>query len=136
MFEIYTSTPTDYTESEPFTFTTVRQADCTVLNNANNNFIIKRPGLYLITFTAVVSSATATEDFTVQLYRNGVAVPGVVSSVTSTAANDRGTVTLNTLVNVRKSCACIDNSTSLQIIVTSTAAGTGYTGDLTIVRIL
>lgn len=135
MFEIYSATSQGYTQNQPIIFTTPRFVDCRVRNSGNTSFTISAPGVYVLTFHATASSTTAASPFTVQLYRNGVAVPGVVTTITSTAAGDVQTLSAQTMVSVLPSCASINNTTSLQWVVTSAEPGTVTNADFTIFRL-
>lgn len=120
MFEAYNVTNTTYSQNQPVVFSTTRHTDCRVRLNNNNTINISAPGCYYVQFNAVGAASTATSQITVQLYRNGAAVPGVVTSATTTASTDPETLTVSTIVNVLPSCAVINNSASLQFLVTST----------------
>ena len=86
-------------------------------------------------FHALGASNTAASPFTVALYRNGVAIPGVVSTITSTAAEDVQTMSLSTIINVPPSNCYIDNEATLTLVVTSTEPGTITSGNLVIFRL-
>ncbi len=120
MFEAYNSTSTTYSQNQPVVFTTTRFMDCRIRLNNNNTININTPGCYYIQFNAVGAASTANSQVTVQLYRNGTAVPGIVTSATTTASTDPETLTVSTIVNVLPSCAVINNNASLQFLVTST----------------
>lgn len=134
MFEIYTSTTAQYEENQPITFTTTRFSDARI-TSTDSLFTLKTPGRYLISFTGVGSSGTAASPFSVQLYKNGIAVPGASSTITSTAAGDEETLSIFTVLQVRPSCYAVNNTTTLQVMVTSAQAGTLYSGNLLIVRL-
>ena len=119
MFEAYNTTSTTYATNQPVVFSTTRYTDCRVRLNNNNTINISAPGCYYVQFNAVGAASTATSQITVQLYRNGAA-PGVVTSATTTASTDPETLTVSTIVNVLPSCAVINNSASLQFLITST----------------
>lgn len=135
MYEIYTTTSQTYTQNQPIIFTTPRSVDCRIRNNGNTSFTIGAPGVYVLTFHGVASSGTAGGQFTVQLYRNGAAVPGVVTTITSTAVGDAQTLSAQTMVSILPSCASINNATSLQWVVTSADAGTVTSANFTIFRL-
>lgn len=64
-------------------------------------------GYYDVDVNVIVDGA-ATGDITIQLYKDGVAVPGAIATSTVTAAGD--TANLNIHAIVRKACKCGDPS--------------------------
>lgn len=120
MFEAYNITSTSYVTNQPVVFTTTRYNDCRVRLNNNNTINISTPGCYYVDFHAVGVAVSATSQLTIQLYRNGVAVPGVVSTITTSASTSPDNLSMSTIINVLPSCAVINNNVSLQFVVTST----------------
>lgn len=135
MFEIFTTTSTTYTTDQPIEFTTPRFTDCRVDVNNGSTFVIQAPGIYVLKFNAVASGTTAAEPFTIQLYRNGVAVPAAVTTITSPAVGDEYTMTVDAFIRVLPSCASVNNTTALQWIVTSTDGGTVSSANFMIYRL-
>ena len=86
-------------------------------------------------FNGVGASTGATSAFTVQLYQDGVARPETLSTITSVAANDAATMGFNTIINILPSCCSINNTTNLQVMVTSTTSGTLTNPNLVIMRV-
>lgn len=93
------------------------------------------PGRYLVSFNGVGSSTQATSPFTVALYQNEVELPETITTAYSTAANDVGTLTFSTIVNVLPSCAAINNRVNLQVVATSANSGTMANANLVIYRL-
>lgn len=89
---------------------------------ANGSITITKPGKYLVQ-VSVSGAATATTSTAqvLQLAINGVAVPGVLSTATSTGADDIVSFSLSTVVEIRSSCACINNKKTLQVLSTGNA---------------
>lgn len=135
MFEAYNTTSTTYTTNQPINFSTIRYEDCRVQLRNNNTIVINTPGRYYVFFHGVGASDTANGQFTVQLYNNGVAVPGIVTTISTSTATEPETLAASTIVNVLPSCAAICNNTSLQFIVTSTNAGTLTSANVVIFRL-
>lgn len=71
-----------------------------------------KPGLYQIIVNA---SAGGTGTVTLQLYRNGVAIPNAIGSGISAGPTNLVPLSLGNIVDVKKSCKCIDNTTVLTI---------------------
>lgn len=134
MFEAYNITNTTYTTNQPVAFTTTRYMDCRVRLNNNNTIHINTPGCYYVHFNAVGAASAANTEVTIQLYRNGVAVPGVVTTATTVAEANPQTLSMSTIVNVLPSCAAICNNANLQFVVTS-ADGIITTADVVIFRL-
>lgn len=74
-------------------------------------------GLYSVTFNADIT-ATITGPITVDIYNNGVIIPGAQTTFEATLAEPVH-ITLNTLIKVMKSCACADNTQNLQVKVSA-----------------
>lgn len=135
MFEAYNTTSTIYTTNQPINFSTIRYEDCRVQLRNNNTIIINTPGRYYVSFHGVGASDTANGQFTVQLYNNGVAVPGIVTTISTSTATAPETLAAATIVNVLPSCAAICNNASLQFVATSTDAGTLTSANVVIFRL-
>ena len=135
MFEAYNVTSTTYTTNQPINFSTIRYEDCRVQLKNNNTIVINTPGRYYVSFHGVGASDTANGQFTVQLYNNGVAVPGIITTISTVTATEPETLAASTIVNVLPSCAAICNNASLQFIVTSADAGTLTSANVVIFRL-
>lgn len=79
---------------------------------------LANPGLYQVLFDA--DSVTGTGTVTAQLYKNGTAVQGAVSSDTL-AAGDTGNLDFNTIINVERNCCC-GSETTLAVLNTGVEA--------------
>ena len=135
MFEAYTTSTEIYELNDVVALTDIRFRDCRIVTPNTTSIRINAPGRYYVEFHALGASNTAASPFTVALYRNGVAIPGVVSTVTSTAAGDVQTMSLSTIVNVPPSNCYIDNEVNLTLVVTSAEPGTITSGNLVIFRL-
>ena len=135
MFEAYNTISTTYTTNQPINFSTIRYEDCRVQLRNNNTIVINTPGRYYVSFHGVGASDTANGQFTVQLYNNGVAVPGIITTISTVTATEPETLAASTIINVLPSCAAICNNTSLQFIATSADAGTLTSANVVIFRL-
>ena len=135
MFEAYNTTSTTYITNQPINFSIIRYEDCRVQLRNNNTIVINTPGRYYVSFHGVGASDTANGQFTVQLYNNGVAVPGIVTTISTSAATAPETLAASTIVNVLPSCAAICNNASLQFIATSTDVGILTSANVVIFRL-
>lgn len=135
MFEAYTIANTTYELNDNVVFDSVRYSDCRVRTSNGSNFTIGAPGRYLIAFNGTGSSGTAASDFAVQLYNNGVAIPAVVSEITSTGADEPQSMSFTTIVNVMPSNCYVNNVANLQIRVISEVAGALENANLVIFRL-
>ena len=123
MFEAYTTTTATYATNDAVAFTDVRYRDSRILTASQTSLKLCVPGRYLVIFHAVAASNTAASPFTVALYKDNVAIPGVETTITSTVAEDKQTMSLSTIINVLPSCCAINNTTNIQVIVTSEQSG-------------
>lgn len=135
MFEVYNNTETDYELNDLVNFNSVKYSDCRVRSTNGTTFTICTPGRYYVVFNGVASSSVAAAPFSVQLLVNNVAVPAIRSEITSTAVDDAHTMTMGTIINVLPSNCYVDNTTNIQVQVTSTDAGTIYNTNLIIFRL-
>lgn len=111
------------------TFTTDRiLTGCTVTRNGNT-FQLNKPGYYFVTFNAVAAATATLGELTVELYNNGVAVPGAEASTTTTVAGNNANYVFSTIIRVLPSCCAIDNTARLTVV------NTGVDGTYTNVNI-
>lgn len=108
MIESYTNTSQTIAPEGLLSFATNDVlTGCTVLHSAGStSFTLKRPGFYYVSFTG-------TGAITVNLLKNGVALPGATATQTSTSATDIRTVNFSKIVQVLPSCCAINNTTTL-----------------------
>lgn len=135
MYQAYNNTTATYAQNAPLSFPTVKYTDCRISATSGTTFRIATPGRYLVSFNGVGGSTGATTPFTVQLYKDGVAQPETVSTITSVAANDVGTLAFTTIINILPSCNCINNAVNLQVVATNATSGTVSEAILVIYRI-
>lgn len=77
------------------------------------NFAVKCAGAYQISFDANVE-ATATGAVTLQIVSNGIPIAtGVVNGIADTVKH----IHLQSIVNVRPSCKCINNTANVQVLL-------------------
>lgn len=69
-------------------------------NDGSGQFLISRPGIYLVSVSAQVTSATAATDVTLALTTNGEALAGTIMAETITAADDVAQLATTALVTV------------------------------------
>ena len=94
----------------------------------NSDVILQQNGIYHITVTAVASGAEA-GTLAIQLYENGVPVPGVFANETITTPNtELRTLTLDYFVLVDSTCVLGCNSTVAKTIsLVNTGIEANYT---------
>lgn len=132
MFQAFSNTSTTYTANAPIAFPTIKYDDCRVRVTNGTSFRISAPGRYVIAFNGVGAATTATTAFSLQLYKDGVAQPETLTTITSVAENDAGSLGFTTIVNVLPSCNCVNNTVTLQVIAT---AGVVSTANIVIYRV-
>lgn len=91
MIESYTNTSQTIAPEGLLSFATNDVlTGCTVLHSAGStSFTLKRPGFYYVSFTG---TGAITGAITVNLLKNGVALPGATATQTSASATDIRTV--------------------------------------------
>lgn len=100
------------------------QTDCTVTaNEPTNTITLRRAGIYLVQFNAIISNTTSASEFIgINMERDGIDVPEAHTGATSSSTDDLVAVSFNTLVRVKPSCCAVDNTTRLQFKVTGSDA--------------
>lgn len=100
------------------------QTDCTVIANEYTNTIsLRRAGIYLVQFNAIISNTTSASEFIgINMERDGIDVPEAHTGATSSSTSDLVAISFNTLVRVKPSCCAVDNTTRLQFKVTGSDA--------------
>jgi hypothetical protein len=83
---------------------------------------LNKPGYYYVTFNAVAAATTTVGELTVELYNNGVAVPGAEASYTTTTAGENATYAFSTIIRVPPSCCVVNNAAKLTVVNTGVAA--------------
>lgn len=103
------------------TFTTDRiLTGCTVTRNGPT-FQLNKPGYYYVTFNAN-GSATSVADATIELQKNGIAVPGATATITPAAVGNTMNFAFATIIKVPPSCCAVDNTANLTLVNTGVAA--------------
>lgn len=116
MVNSYTNTSQSITANGliPFAINDVLTG-CTVLHSAGStSFALNKPGFYFVSFTGTgaISGATA-GSITVNLLKNGTALPGATATQTSASTTDIRTVNFSKIVQVLPSCCAVNNSVTL-----------------------
>lgn len=86
---------------------------------------ISCPGYYLINFNAEGSTAGGTGNFSVQLFNNGISIPGATSNSSNTSTTDIETIGFSKIIQVKPSCCSINNTANLTLV--NTGASSIYT---------
>ena len=122
MISSYNSTPQAVAADGLITFTTDRVlTGCTATRNGST-FQLNKPGYYYVTFNAVAAATEAVGELVIDLYDNGVAVPGAEAASTTTVAGNNDNYAFATIIRVPPSCCAIDNTANLTLINTGIAA--------------
>ena len=94
---------------------------CTATRNGQT-FQLNKPGYYYVTFNAVAAATDTVGLLTMELYNNGVAVPGALASVTTTAAGAESNFAFSTIIRVPPSCCVVNNTAKLTVVNTGVDA--------------
>lgn len=104
------------------TFTTDRILTGCTATRDGQTFQLNKPGYYYVTFNAVAAATTTVGELTVELYNNGVAVPGAEASYTTATAGDVFNYAFSTIIRVPPSCCMVDNTAKLTLVNTGVDA--------------
>lgn len=88
---------------------------CTVSHSAGStSFVLRRPGFYYISFTGTGAiTGTTAGAVTINLLKNGTALPGATATQESASTTDLRTINFSTIVQVLPSCCAVNNTTTL-----------------------
>lgn len=84
--------------------------------------------------TTTIEQAADTGNLSIQINSNGALIPGTVQVANSTAVTDIVNLTTSTIVDIPRSCACINNDAVITI-VNSGIAGTFVNGAIQIIKL-
>lgn len=130
-----------------YTNTSVAVASSAAIPFMNNRYVVgcgsrhtpgsetitlSRPGYYLVNFVGDMTAAAG--EVSVQLYNNGVAVPGALGTATVDTAGDLKNIGISSVVKVLGSCPCIENCANLTVNNTGLAS-TYSNAEITVVRL-
>ena len=122
MISSYNTTSQAIVSNGLLNFTTDRiLTGCTATRNGQT-FQLNKPGYYYVTFNAVAAATTTVGELTVELYNNGVAVPGAEASYTTTTAGENANYAFSTIIRVLPSCPLVNNAANLTVVNTGVDA--------------
>lgn len=125
ILDTYTNTDQTVITGGTILFNTNRnRAGCSICHPAGSASIdLTRPGLYLVHFNGDAAESGTAGDITVQLFVNGVLLPGAEATEDSTAITDIVNLDFETTVRVRPDCGpCGNVNTSLTFVDTGVGA--------------
>lgn len=122
MLQVYTSVNQTVDENSPVAFNITKiSTGCTSALTNSNTITLRKSGFYEVSFNGT-GVTTAAGNTSVQLYANGTKVADALSSAYTGATSQNGALSFKTLIQVRPSCAMINNNITLQVINTGTEA--------------
>lgn len=119
--------------NDVFNFPNVTKTGISVISNGSGSFTLNNPGLYLI-IASVSGAGAAAGNLSIQINSNGALIPGTVQVANSTAVTDIVNLTTSTIVDIPRSCACINNDAVITV-VNSGIAGTFVNGSVQIIKL-
>ena len=122
MISSYNSTSQAVTVDGLVTFSTDRVLTGCTATRDGSTFQLNKPGYYYVSFNAVAAATETVGELIIDLYNNGVAVPGARAASTTTVAGNNDNYAFTTIVRVFPSCCAIDNSAKLTLVNTGVAA--------------
>lgn len=117
MINSYSNVSKTFNANEVLTFTNNKiLTGCTVTHTeGTGEFVLNKPGYYYVSFNANGSTSGTVGNMTVQLFNNGVAVPGAVATSYSGAVDQNENLSFSTIIRVLPSCRIVDNSVTLTV---------------------
>lgn len=103
-------------------YDTINTQGCCVEQSGSTGIKIKGEGTYIVIFEATATEGGTAGLLTVQLEKDGTLIPGALSSATSTAATDIVNFAISDVIELKRSCLCIDNSATITVVNSGTGA--------------
>lgn len=122
MISSYNNTIQNVTPNNPLTFLTDRILTGCTATRDGSTFQLNKPGYYYITFNANVAATEDLGALTIELFNNGVAIPGAIASETAAVAGNYSNLAFTTIVKISPSCCAVNNVGRLAFINTGVAA--------------
>ena len=122
MLSSYNTTSQAIVSNGLLDFTTDRILTGCTATRDGQTFQLNKPGYYYVTFNAVAAATTTVGELTVELYNNGVAVPGAEASYTTTTAGENANYAFSTIIRVPPSCCVVNNTARLTVVNTGVDA--------------
>ncbi len=102
-------------------FATSNTTGCSISYiNGSNTVTLKNKGLYYVNVSAELIGTTAGTG-TIQLLKNNTAVPGAQAAATL-SSGDTANLSFAAVIDVLKSCDCINNKAALQVQLSGVGA--------------
>lgn len=121
---IYNTASQTLATNTPVNFINAQKTGCSIQFNGTTSITLNRPGLYYVNLSATgVESGTA-GNITIQMYNNGVAVPGATATEYSGDTSSIENLSFGAIIEVKPSCPSTNNTAVLTFINTGT--GTTY----------
>ena len=117
MINSYSNVSKTFNANEVLTFTNNKiLTGCTVTHiEGTGKFVLNKPGYYYVSFNTNGSTSGTAGNMTVQLFNNGVAVPGAIATSYSGAVDQDENLSFSTIIRVLPSCRIVDNSVTLTV---------------------
>ena len=122
MLSSYNTTSQAIVSNGLLDFTTDRILTGCTATRDGQTFQLNKPGYYYVTFNAVAAATTTVGELTVELYNNGVAVPGAEASYTTTTAGENANYAFSIIIRVPPSCCVVNNTARLTVVNTGVDA--------------
>ena len=111
-FEAYNSSPQALVENGIVEFASYETTGCGISAVGSTGVRLKKSGNYLITVSATIGG---TGNVSLQLFRDGVAIPYALATANSTGVATPQAISFTKLIKVNESCRCVDNATTLTV---------------------
>lgn len=121
---VYNTSTQTLATNTPVAFINAQKTGCSIQFNGTTSITLSRPGLYYVNLSATgVESGTA-GNITIQMYNNGVVVPGATATEYSGDTSSIENLSFGAIIEVKPSCPSTNNTAVLTFINTGT--GTTY----------
>lgn len=115
VIEAYNSSEQTLATGVNIAFTNFNEYGCSIVPSGSIGVKIHKAGRYLVMFTGVAVEGGTAGDISAQLYKDGVAVPDAVGTEYSPDTTGLVNLAFTKVIEVKRSCGCIDNTTVLSV---------------------
>lgn len=109
---------------------------CSRVQTPINSITLRESGIYLVLFNASIASNGDTGmSIKLSLYEDGVSSNVGVSEVFSYSSKDIESASFATLVRVRNSCSCVDNTKEISVVYDGVSDALLYNANIIIKKV-
>lgn len=120
---VWNSTSQTIVTNSSLNFLNYQKTGCSIkFNSGSASINLAKPGLYYVTLSATGVEGGTAGDITIQMFNNGIAVPGATASENSATTTSIVNLGFSSIILVKPSCPTTSNSSVLTFVNTGVGA--------------